>query len=303
MILLEGVGVSMNKSSLISPKIRNSLSQARFFFDREGKKTIFVEGDKDYKMIKNYVNNNIRLEVLDGKSSILYVKNQFTNDKYAMENNYVMLMADIDYDIVVNNEVSKLINYNVFCMSNGLLFNDLEIFLFNTNAFKKIISNYGLYESDEYFQFLKVSIEKASRFFGKYRAADEVLKKKLGGNSILNGINISGYFSISGHEIKVDEARFIDQLPRWSNKEENIEDILIEAESLNDKHTDEWCLSNGHDITEILAEYLEVNLGIKERKRININRNGLELLLRVACDTQEYINSPMGGALNKFCSI
>ncbi|MDU7339382.1 MAG: hypothetical protein E7L17_14860 [Clostridium sp.] len=293
----------MSKSSLIQSKIRNSLSQARFFFDREGKKTIFIEGDKDHKMIKPYVNDNIRLEVLDGKPSILYVEHQYLNDKYAKENNYVMLMADIDYDVVVNNNISDLINYNVFCRDSGFLFNDLEIFLFNSNSLKKIISNYGLYESDEYFQSLKNSIEKVSRFFGKYRAADEVLKKKLGGNSILNGINIKGYFSVSGNEINANESEFIDQLPLWSNRKELVEDLLIEAESLNKKHVDKWSLSNGHDITEILSVYLEVNLSMKEKKKININRNSLELLLRVACDTQEYISSPMGGALNKFCTI
>jgi len=297
------VKVFMSNSSLMSPKVRNALSQARFFFTREKKKTVFIEGDNDLKLISPFINDDIRLEVLNGKPNILFVESRYLEDKFAIENGYVMIMADVDYDVLLNNRISNYIDYNVFCKDKGILFNDLEVFLINTRALKKIMINYGLYSSDDDVFNLKNELEDASRFFGKYRVADEYFKKEIGGYSILNSFSIDEYVSINGDNITIDKNKFIEQLPLWANRKEYIDDLLLKAESLDSECGEKWSLSNGHDITKILSIYMESKLSEKHNRKVSMKQNQMELILRLSCDDSEYRRSPMGVALSGFGAI
>ncbi|WFC81238.1 hypothetical protein [Enterobacter quasiroggenkampii] len=293
----------MNKSSLISPKVRNALDQARFFFTRKGTKTIFIEGSKDFKMLYPLINETYRLEVLDGKPNIMFVENKYSQDKFALANKYVMFMADVDYDVVIQNKMSDYVHYNVLCNNAGFIYNDLEIFLINTIALKKVLVNYGVEFSDSDVEMLKNALEKTSRFFGKYRAADEFLKKKLGGNSILNGFSIEDYVIVTDKLVEPDSSGFLSQLPLWANRKEYIEDLLEEANQFNNKCVKEWALSNGHDVTQILALFISEALSANRRNKISIKSNDIEMLLRVACEKNDYEKSPMGHALRRFGAI
>lgn len=295
--------MNKNNSSLIQPKVRNALDQARFFFTRKGKKTVFIEGVKDYKMLSPMVNENIRLEVLEGKPNIMFVENKYSQDKFAIQHQYVMIMADVDYDVVINNGISKNVDYNVFCHNKGVVYNDLEIFLVNTLALKKILINKDIDLSTADIEALKSSIEETSRFFGKFRAADEYLKKKIGGRSILNGVVIDDYLIVREMTVGFNSDAFLMQLPLWSNRKECTDDLLLEAERLNHEHSTKWALSNGHDVTKILTAFIEKKLQNKRKHKVYVKPDDIELILRVACDSAEYRQSPMGIALSQFGAI
>lgn len=293
----------MARSSLIEAKVRNALEQARFFFTRKGKKTIFIEGVKDYKMLSPLVNDDIRLEVLDGKPNVIYVGGKYTSDKFAIQNKYVMIMADIDYDVIIRKPLLNNVEYNVFCKNKGFFYNDLELFLINTNALKKLLINHNINFTNEELEIFKDSIERASRFFGKYRAADESLKLKIGGNSVLNGFSIDDYLIPSATTIDVDCDAFLKQLPLWSNRKELTEDLLLEAERLDSEYGRKWELSNGHDVTKMITAYIEEKESVRRRRKITLKHEDVELVLRVACDSSDYRNSPMGEALSLFGAI
>lgn len=293
----------MSKSSLVAPKVRNALNDARFFFTRKGKKTIFVEGEKDYKMLHPLVKDDVRLEVLDGKPNVLFVESKYLTDKFAIQNKYVMMMADVDYDIVLGKILKHSIDYNVFCKSNGFFYNDLEIFLVNTKALKKLLTNNNVYLSSEELEDFKNSIESASRFFGKYRAADEYLKHTMGGYSVLNSFSMDDYIIINDMTIDVNTNAFLEQLPLWANRTELVEDLSSEAERLNRKHAGLWELSNGHDVTKMITLYIEAKETRRLSRKVNIRHNDIELLLRAACDSNDYTMTPMGTALGQFGAI
>lgn len=288
---------------MVQPKVRNALDQARFFFTRKGKKTIFIEGVKDYKMLSPLVNDDIRLEVLDGKPNVIYVGGKYRQDNFAIQNKYVMIMADVDYDVVINKSLSINVEYNVYCKENGFFYNDLELFLINTNALKKLLINHNVNFTTEEFEIFKDSIEKTSRFFGKYRAADEFLKHTLGGNSVLNSLSIDDYLIPNAMTIDVDGDAFLEQLPRWSNRKELIDDLLSEAERLDSEYSGKWDLSNGHDVTKMITAYIQEKESVKRGRKITLRHEDIELVLRVACDSSDYRNSPMGAALSLFGAI
>ena len=292
----------MSKSSLVPAMVRNALNQARFSFTRNGVKTVFVEGLNDRKMIEPMINKDTRLEILHGKDNVMSVNGLYARDNFARQKGYVMLMADVDYDIIINRGTSNDVTYNVVCSQSGHVYNDLETYLVNTPALKKVMCNYNIFLVDQEIKELAESLELVSRFFGKYRAADESLKYKLGGQSILNGFSIEQFFTVTP-SLSFDEGKFLENLPLWANRKELVDDLIEEANKINNRHSKPWSLSNGHDITHTLSTYISEKESSRVSRKITIKAEDVEKLLRLACDHHEYKSSPMGRALEAFGAL
>ena len=134
---------------------------------------------------------------------------------------------------------------------------------------------------------LREKLELASRFFGGLRAADIIIQKNNTlRSSILNGLNIKGFFNAK--EIKVDEAALLKALPGWSNYREYTDDLIEAAKRIDRETLLNWALSRGHDLTEMLALHLEA------RGKRGMTAEKIELMLRLACEFSEFQSSPMG---------
>lgn len=265
------------------------LSTALSIFRSKNTKTIFVEGVCDKRFLSQWLHDEtkIRFDVLDGKDLVIKTFKKYQEDTYRKYDN-VFFIADVDYDIISNRKLLEHKNfiYNAYCpTTKTLFFNDLECFLINTSAFKKILINLDFDAAS--IESTTNKLEKASRIPGSLRAADEILQKEFGlSNSILNGFEIDAFFN--GKNIAFNESELYTALPRWSNYDYHVDDLITKAEELRKAITSPWFLSRGHDITKMIELYL-LDAGHK-----GYTSSKIELMLRLACDKQDFASSPMG---------
>lgn len=294
-----------------SQKPINIISSSLFFYNSKKIKTLIVEGPSDKKLLSQWDLNkdSIRIHSCDvkekdlekekdlvkGKDLVYEIFNKFKEkqEEYSRIGNFIFFMADIDYDLIIGKKLHDYHGfiYNAYCKSqNKFFFNDLEGYLINTPAFKKLLIQNEI--DDEKIDIILNKLESCSRFIGSYRSADLILKyKEKKTNSILNGLSINSYFDPK--EIIIDEKNFSGNLKNWSNYPELTEELECIANELRKSITTKWALSRGHDITEMLAEYINFH----KKKRLSSSQ--IETMLKLACEREDFCNSPMGRQLER----
>lgn len=261
-----------------------------------GKKTIFVEGINDKSFLQPWVNQGYRFDGFVGKETVegvaRYFKNDYTSRRYIES---AFFLADIDYDLTT--EIGTVSGVQYFFISDDKkhIYNDLDVFIFNSKALKKLLSNLRIEISSEEIEDLKGRIENASRVVGKYRAADY---KMTGGNeekTILNGLNISDFYNPS--TIVTDDEKIKDSIKNWSTSLD-IDELIQEAEKINASHTAKWSLSRGHDVSLMLAEHLKEKYG-----KHFVSQLFVEERLRIGCELNEFLKTHTGQGLVEFGAI
>ncbi|WP_272576792.1 hypothetical protein [Providencia sp. PROV274] len=281
---------SLNKyrnkpSTIVSTAISLSKGQNR-------KKTITVEGNTDKVFFEQWFggNNKVRFAVAGDKDNVIE-----TYQKYCRSNvpdkNFLFFCVDLDYDLIHGKEnIIKNEHFlcNVYCLNKGeYFFNDMESFLVNTSALRKILSQYNFDINENTINDLLNKIELASRTIGKYRAADDIVKNKLNlSKSILNGLHVEDYFD--SYNFCIDEDKLRESLPNWSNYKYYIDDLIECANEIDTVNSTKWYLSKGHDITEMLSLYLEARV-----PNLKITSKKIEELLRVGCERSDIEKTPM----------
>ncbi|SEA02024.1 Protein of unknown function [Alkalimonas amylolytica] len=201
---------------------------------------------------------------------------------------FLLFFVDIDFDYIHQKQLNlhNSFIYNAYCSEEKKLhYNDLECYLLNTSALAKVLANFDIepYEVDT----IRDKLKTGSRAIGSLRAADYIAQRKFGlSKSILNGLEIDDYFDPSNIFINLKEIK--QDLPRWSNYKEHVEDLVSIAEKLDRETPNDWSLSRGHDVTKMLSMHLET------RSRRKVTTESIEMMLRLACEKFEFENSPMG---------
>ncbi|WP_323082385.1 hypothetical protein [Klebsiella variicola] len=272
-------------SSIISTA-RQMLSGAK------QRKTIVVEGVNDVRFFNQWYgdSNKVRFVSVDGKPNVIIVHGEYIKQKNLKARKAMFFCVDIDWDIVHKRPLPGSDDFlcNSYCLNSKTHYhNDLEGFLVNTIALKKVLSSYDIDMSNGQLNSLLIKMEESSRSIGKYRAADHITQKKFGlYNSVLNGLSVSVFFDALN--FKVDEKKLLSSMPNWSNYPDHITDLVNEASLLNQQYSYSWALSNGHDITEMLALYLE-----KKTKIRGICKEKIEKELRLSCELADFMPTPM----------
>ena len=268
------------------------LETAINFYRSKKIKTAIVEGACDRRFIQQWCKPDaaVRFDGFDGKSLVEQAYLGSQTGAFS-KHDFLYFFSDVDYDIISGKKITHHPRYinNAYCTEKQQIeYNDLEIFLVNTIALEKLLSNQDINPSEA--NSIRNKLEQASREVGSFRAADITLSKKLGlGRSILNGLEPGTFFNCKS--ISIDRASMIEQMPRWSNYPRYIDDLVDEAEALDKSHAAKWALSRGHDVTELLSLHLE------DRGSRGLTRERVELMLRLACELSDYKNSTMGKQL------
>lgn len=257
--------------------------------------TIIVEGPNDKRFLSQWIgkDSNARFEGLEGKALVEEIyKESLTKTFESFK--FTCYFADVDYDFVLGKSllIDKFFVYNAYLDDLKVTqFNDLETFLINTNALEKLLANHDI-ETSASISF-RVDLEKASRDIGKLRVADIILQKKEKlQNSILNSLDISTIHVPKS--LTIDEKRLKALMPRWSNYPHFVDNLIELSEKVDKDNPAKWSLSRGHDITEIIALYMD-SIGKK-----GFSKEKVELLLRSGCELNEYNTSPMGCKIKIF---
>lgn len=288
----------MSKSSLYPYQQRPSVivDTAILNYRSKGKKTIIVEGVNDKSFLGQWVKDNIRFDGFCGKSLVENIaRHRNKTMSCSAYKNCFILLADVDYDLSSSVGIISGIDYFVINDSSGNRYNDLEGFIFNSGALKKIFSSLRIEIDSEAIENIREKIESATRMFGKYRAADYKLTNGNERNSILNGINISSFFDPIS--LTVDDEEIKARIPEWS-KSLDVDELIILANEIESENTQLWSLSRGHDITEILTEHLRLAHG-----KTFLSQDKTEEKLRLGCELNELLSTNVGAALIEFGAV
>ncbi|MGP2542006.1 hypothetical protein [Yersinia sp. 2541 StPb PI] len=265
-------------------------------FRSKGKKTIFVEGINDKSFLQPWINDGFRFDGFVGKEVVEGVARYFKNDRTS--NKYIdssFALADIDYDLTA--EIGTVSGVKYFFITNDAnhVYNDLDVFIFNSKGLKKLLSNLRIELSQNEIDDLRDKVQIASSIIGKYRAADY---KMTGGNeekTVLNGLNIIDFFDPLS--LVIDDEKIRESIKNWSDSLD-IEELIAEADSISRKQLAKWSLSRGHDISLMLAEHLKQRYG-----KHFVSPQFVEERLRIGCELSELLKTHTGQRLLEFGAL
>ncbi|WP_373747416.1 DUF4435 domain-containing protein [Neisseria dentiae] len=277
----------------------NILNEARMLFRSHKKITLVVEGNADRDFLTPlFMERPIRFKASNGKLKsldMLECLSKWPKD----EKNGVYFLIDVDYDHLCN-KIRKDPNliYSFYCNeSEKFFFNDIEVFLVNSNALKKLLIN--LHPGDEFnfYNFIE-KLERFSRKIGIIRAANEKLANK---ETILDGVDLFDFVSfdnsnLSNWDMDFDSENLRKRLLLSSPRKNDIDDLFEKADEL-DRTEPPWRLSRGHDVTKILKNFLLHHTQkylLKEDKSGKQYALDVEVLLRLAVDTNDFLKTNVG---------
>lgn|GEM_PF-704603 len=278
------------------------VQKAKMIFSASGRHTFVVEGDTDFRLYRQWlVDDNACLENVNNKSQ---VKDVWKEAKRRGLNS-IHCLADLDYDLVVNNMPILDAQFVYVSMRDGetssdVECNDLESVLIRSHALSKVMAQkyrgsdlYG----DEFtsrVSDLRERLRIASRNVGAFRAADQKYWRLHNRSPIGDNFNIEDTF-FNAEKLDVDVSKLTQVLRRSSRQGINAMDEVIEtAEKYIRDFSDGWQLSRGHDLTSMLAQHLAHLLN----RRV-ISSRDVEEDLRMACELEMVKETQFGAKLMK----
>lgn len=251
-------------------------------------KFIFVEGfyDKKFLSKKGFHENDYYYLGMLGKPIVISSLNLYQKPPYNEIKKFAFLI-DNDYDHVTGAVIDRPnLFINSICNTSKIHFsNDLESYLVCSNALTDWLDEFGLSASD--ISLLRDEVERESRRIGKYRAANELLKKQKAlpkTSTILFKIDIEEFFDLKNFIFL--EKKFESRVKYCSSYKELVDELFVLSNTLDQKFSQKWQLSRGHDITELISIYLHT------RHDINLSSVEIEQYLRLSIDTSELILNP-----------
>lgn len=260
----------------------NACSLARQMFVSRKVRTIVVEGDNDRRFFEQWP-STCKFHVCNGKDLVVSVYKHYRKH-YKNDAGFMWFVVDIDFNEILGELIEDdCFMYNSLC--SDFSYNDMEVFLVNTPAFEKVLSNFDI--DMEEAGCIRAKLRDASAILGSFRVSDFLIRRdNCLSRSVLNGLEVRGYFNEK--RLLVD-PELIDRAIRGSSGYGGLysEDLINKARELRKIYSNSWSLSRGHDVTEMLRLFLEAR-----KKRLDIV--SLEMMLRMACEKSYFEYSSVG---------
>ncbi|MDQ9887611.1 hypothetical protein [Acinetobacter pittii] len=252
------------------------------FKSKTYRKFLFVEGISDKKFLKNkgFDEESYFYLGMDGKPLVLACLDNYSNSRIYQEINKIAFLIDNDYDHILNNiKVHEHIFIHSICKNeNKHYLNDLEVYLVESEALFFWLEEFNL-KKDQILD-LRKNVEMESRRIGKYRAANELLKKNKmmdEKSTILFDFKIEDF--IEDKNFLFLERDFESRLKICSPHKEYVDELCALSDQINTAFPQTWALSRGHDVTELISIYLYLKYDI------DLNIKQIERYLRLSVDT------------------
>lgn len=260
------------------------------------KKFLFVEGFYDKKFLnkKGFNENEYYYLGMCGKPMVITSLYNFKKPPFN-EIKKIAFLIDNDYDHVTETIIdSSNLFINSICNSTKNHFsNDLESYLVCSAALTDWLDEFGLTLAQ--INLLKDDVERESRRIGKYRAANELLKKLKSlpeKATILFKIDIEEFFDLKNFLFL--EKNFESRVRYCSNYKELVDELFVLSNTIDHRFSKKWQLSRGHDITELISIYLDTKYSI------SLSADEIEQYLRLSVDTSELKTNPTYRDLQHF---
>lgn len=265
-------------------------NRARQAFNVTKKRTVVVEGESDKDYFERWV-SGCKFHACSGKDAVIGVY-EYYRRRRQRDLEFMCFVVDLDYDRILGGDLIEDECFIYNSLSSDVVFNDLEVFLVNTEAFEKVLSQFGFDDGDV--SRIRHELRDASSVLGSFRAADFFVRRNNGlSRSVLNGLNVTHCFD--ANNIYVDPGVVGDVIGRSSGYGGLYLDELIDkARHLRNDYCGGWELSRGHDVTDMLSLFL------REQGVGRFGRLDLEILLRRECEKSSFEGSPVG---RRFCAM
>jgi hypothetical protein len=259
---------------------------------------VLVEGDTDLKLFSKLPKaSRVKFRSMKGKQRVINCFRQ--RSAYPMIIGYVV---DLDTDYITKNLViDPQYVYNCYdpqnngAFFNGQFFNDIEIYLINTDSLKSILHEYMHQQVNEpsYIDNLRAQLEASSRIYDSFFHAYNILGLNANNRGSFTKIDIRKYIHIDIYapSICFDLVKFQNDISKDLRlNPEEYASLDGEANKLSTGYKGMWALSRGHTVTSILAAY--VSKCGKE-----VNSDGIERALRLACSPGDLVSLPINNII------
>lgn len=255
---------------------------------------VLVEGETDRRLFALRCEESmVKFKSLEGKELVKSIFNQ-----YKHEDCIICYVIDLDTDYITNNlEHHVKYVYNCYPLPDKH-FNDIEIYLINTNCFNRLLSEYLDFDiiTSEFITNLHAQLEHSSRIYDSFFHAYTLLRLGHSNGKSFKQIKPTNslYFDAPKKIIPTDKP-WIDSGIFKAHISEKLNLTNTEYTLLTDKATEldtkwgsMWTLSRGHTVAAMLAAYLSKYTG-----RTNISSKDIEKDLRLAADILDLIQLPI----------
>ncbi len=250
---------------------------------KEQKKLLIVEGLKDKRFYRQFIDSDLDVKFVKGKPKVIETYDLWKSRGSAKI--VVHFVVDVDRDFLLNGCLDQKdnFNYHVWEKNSARGFNDLESFLVKTSAFRKVMANYDI-DLDANNRYLE-NILDATSYVGAFRLADEIVQKEhFLHDSILDGVSLlEEWFS---DDMVINKQKFDEYVERRSATNGRCTEMIDLAKEKYANKTSDIQLCRGHDITEMISIFVEK----KSSRRTKPEE--IEEKLRLACERDFLEGSP-----------
>jgi hypothetical protein len=246
------------------------------------KKIIIVEGPSDISWIKSAcVRNMYDVRDVAGKDRVLEYAMSSDNEEHAC----FVIDLDLDYFKNTHQHENPKIVYNCKPLTDNLHFNDIEIFQFNSPVFDAIIYDVDKYKDENFIEEIRQKLEKASRAYGIFYVAYELLDIRLKKPSFLENFDPISSKYFKKRTLEFNRSTFESEVDHWlstthRNKFQFASQVIEKAHELDKKYPQPWIFSRGHTVVSIFTEYMMCNYPSQFNAEHKYAKDDIERLLR-----------------------
>ncbi len=256
------------------------------FYEHElagtSKKMVIVEGPSDVNWIKSSCRSNLyEIQALAGKDRVLEHAATYDSDVFAC----FIIDLDLDYFKNTCEHQNPKIVYNCRPLSDGIHYNDIEIFQLNTHVFDSIIYDVDIQKTEVDVNNLRNKLEHASRTYGIFYAAYELLDTSHKKPSFIDSISPTGNKYFNRKKLELDSSIFETEVENWitlnhRQKSNLASRVISKAHQLNTQYPQKWIFSRGHTAVEMFTVYMMANYANDFNRNFLYAKEDIERLLR-----------------------
>jgi hypothetical protein len=245
--------------------------------------TLVVEGKNDKKFFSSWLQPGVaRIQEVGGREYLMNILDALT-DK---ESKWIHCIADIDYDFVsgCDRDSEKLTYISFNKKTRSIEANDLDAAVFQTGALNKVL-RYKLepeqqtQDFDLWVENLREKIRVAGNYIGSLRLADQKLNPRRA--VYMRAFQIEQHPEIfDADKIEINQKKCRAVLLRGHDQQSvsRSEEFFEVASVEENRWCGTWALCRGHDLTSMLAMYLQ------QKTNRAYSRADLEGDLSLACE-------------------
>lgn len=276
----------------ISEELTTKLNELRMSKNHplmKNKVFILLEGKTDIKLFRNIFNHQTTyIEQINGKEKVIEALEILQEEGFIK----IFGIKDSDFDNLENTIYEDI---NLFLTDYA----DMEIQMIESSAFESLINEFSHQDCyDNFLNNLKNKLYNEALNIGYLRWYNEK-KFRENGSYLLRfkGLKFKEFTEVSKCNFIINVENFFTEIINHSNSDLNSSDLILIIDNLKSYSNDYLQISNGHDITTLLA-YIFNHKDNSDKS--NINQDRIEEALRLSYSFDDFKQTSLYNNLNNW---